>query len=425
MSDFSGKAAISGGGALYAYNSGAVVVAASQFYSNSASFGGALNVAGLSLTLTGGVLHHNEAESEGGALYSDGLAVIDGAEFYSNTAEYGGAISAYDRLTLTRSSLHHNAATQAGGAVGLYFGSSQRAAGLQPQANTPTLAHLQDVAIYNNEAASYGGGIDFEATWLNLVRTRLSANRVLTGNANYAGGGLAVFYGTAVLTDSAVYGNVAQGGPGGGIHASYGATLTVVSSAVYSNAAPAGTGGGLNVTSDNGVSRLRVYNSTIAANSAITGGGVYLDPANTYAVISYTTLYGNLAPTANQISATAELHASILAGSGGQNCVGLYKSYGHNLEDGDTCDLIVSTDLTNTNPLLGPLAWYGGPTLSLPPLDGSPAIDGGDPAICPATDQRGGARPVDGDEAGGAVCDIGAVELGAIVARLFLPLTLR
>ncbi|MCC7361102.1 MAG: hypothetical protein IT317_16580 [Anaerolineales bacterium] len=423
-SHFYQNTALVGGGALYAYNSGAVQVAASQFYSNQAIVGGALAAAGLSLQITGGALHHNTAGVEGGALYSDGLAVIDGTEFYSNTAEYGGAISAYDRLTLTHSSLHHNAATEAGGALGLYFGSSLRAAGLEPQAGTPTSAILQDVAIYNNQAVSYGGGIDFEATWLDVVRTRIYANRVLTGNVNYAGGGLALFYGTTVLTDSAVYGNVAQGGPGGGIHASYAATLTVVSSAVYSNTAPAGQGGGISALSDHGLSPLRIVNSTVAGNTALVAGGVYLDPANT-AVISYTTLYGNLAPTANQISATAALHAVLIAGSGGQNCLGSYKSYGYNLEDGDTCDLMVSSDLTNTNPLLGPLAWYGGPTLSLAPLAGSPAIDAADTANCPAADQRGAARPVDGDNAGGAACDIGAYEFGATVARLFLPLATR
>ena len=44
-------------------------------------------------------------------------------------------------------------------------------------------------------------------------------------------------------------------------------------------------------------------------------------------------------------------------------------------------------------------------------LAGSPAIDAADAAACPATDQRGVARPQDGDDDGEALCDIGAFEL--------------
>ena len=57
------------------------------------------------------------------------------------------------------------------------------------------------------------------------------------------------------------------------------------------------------------------------------------------------------------------------------------------------------------NALLGPLAANGGATSTHALLAGSPAIDTADNATCPATDQRGVARP------GGGVCDKGAYEL--------------
>jgi hypothetical protein len=44
-------------------------------------------------------------------------------------------------------------------------------------------------------------------------------------------------------------------------------------------------------------------------------------------------------------------------------------------------------------------------------LVGSPALDAGDNADCPETDQRGIARPIDGDLDGDAICDIGSFEV--------------
>jgi len=61
--------------------------------------------------------------------------------------------------------------------------------------------------------------------------------------------------------------------------------------------------------------------------------------------------------------------------------------------------------------MLGVLADNGGPIMTHLPETGCPAIDSGDDALCPATDQRGYVRPWDGD--GQTRCDRGAVELGA------------
>ncbi|MCA9978928.1 MAG: hypothetical protein KC413_24375, partial [Anaerolineales bacterium] len=58
-----------------------------------------------------------------------------------------------------------------------------------------------------------------------------------------------------------------------------------------------------------------------------------------------------------------------------------------------------------SDPLLGALAENGGPTQTRALSSGSPAIDAGNNAVCPATDQRGIVRP----QGGG--CDVGAYEL--------------
>jgi len=67
-------------------------------------------------------------------------------------------------------------------------------------------------------------------------------------------------------------------------------------------------------------------------------------------------------------------------------------------------------NLTNGNPLLAPLGNYGGPTLTMPPLHGSLAIDAGLDSVTNflATDQRGYPRR------SGAHVDIGAVEAQAV-----------
>ncbi|MBI5556777.1 MAG: hypothetical protein HY885_04005, partial [Deltaproteobacteria bacterium] len=98
------------------------------------------------------------------------------------------------------------------------------------------------------------------------------------------------------------------------------------------------------------------------------------------------------------------------------NCGGGAKvSNGYNIESANTCGFVGTGDLPDTNPLLNGLASNGGPTQTHALQSTSPALDKADNAVCAAApinnvDQRGQARPVDGDAVPGAVCDIGAYE---------------
>jgi hypothetical protein len=72
--------------------------------------------------------------------------------------------------------------------------------------------------------------------------------------------------------------------------------------------------------------------------------------------------------------------------------------------------VLVSTE----DPRLTPLQDNGGPTWTHALLNDSPAIEAGDNAALPATDQRGYPRLVDSDGNGLTNVDLGAVEDGLV-----------
>ena len=98
---------------------------------------------------------------------------------------------------------------------------------------------------------------------------------------------------------------------------------------------------------------------------------------------------------------------------------------GYNLIGNTTgCFTTVTTDITNTSAVLGPLASNGGPTETLLPQVGSPAINAIPTSTCESaqfldsstpTDQRGISRPQ------GGACEIGSVEVAAPVITKFSP----
>jgi hypothetical protein len=236
----------------------------------------------------------------------------------------------------------------------------------------------------------------------------------ITNGSAYSGGGVGNSSGNVTIERSLISGNRAPfgGGDSGGVE-NFGCPtptcttdqpghLVVDDSTVTGN--DARLVGGIFSWNDNN-NTLTVSNSTIAGNKTMDepGGGARLPAGGGLGVaqgterIQNTIIAGNVDVTGG---VTSQANCGPITGGG-------ITSLGHNLDSGADCGLPAPTDLSNSNPLLGPFQNNGGPTDTLALAANSPALDRvpTSGAGCPPTDQRGVPRPQ------GAACDIGAFEL--------------
>jgi hypothetical protein len=233
--------------------------------------------------------------------------------------------------------------------------------------------HNEGILAVNNCIVA-GNGSDADAGGIYNLGTITISNCTLAANYTYSddlGGGGIHNDGTMTMNNTTLSGNTARGGCGGGL-VNLGA-LTVNNSTFTMNRIPQnGIGGGIY-----NQGALTANNVTVVNNSAgngSQGGGIF----NTQTLNLVNSIVAG-----NSASVSPDLSGSF---SGGNNLIGL-------------------------DPMLAPLGNYGGPTQTMPPLPGSPAIDAGDDSVTSflTTDQRGQPRVI------GAHVDIGAVEANPLM----------
>jgi len=315
---------------------------------------------------------------------------------------------------------------------------------------------------------------------LSMTECTISDNVAGSGGGEGSAGGLSLLgsLGPAVLVDSLIANNTAgsdtsEAAAGGGIVIvpveSFGAVefpVSLPSTLVPSVPEPGDDLGLL----------LHMVNCTVSGNTVLAsndnswGGGIVADGGETGAILaglSFCTVTDNSARRGGGIATAGtpaddssfegviQLKNSIVAGNTalmtdmGNDALGTIASLGGNIvgdaqgwDYSEEMEMAADCgDLIGVDPLLGPLADNGGPTLTHELLPGSPAVDGA--CDCNAiadyhidwdsilvlflfpsstsfqdalnaaveSDQRGEIRPVDGDGDGEERCDIGAVEM--------------
>jgi len=322
-------------------------------------------------TITAGQATGSYPAIYGGGMYNKNGSspTLTNLTFSGNSATYGGGMynAGSSSAALTNITFSGNSATDGGG---IYSVSSNLT--------------LTDVTFSANSAATFGGAM------LNAGSSPTMTDVILTGNSAIYGGGMYNLDSRAALTNVTFSANSAATS-GGGME-NYNSSPTLTNLTFSGNRATYG-GGMFN----NNNSSPALTNVTFSANRATTsGGGMYN--------------VGSSAALTNTLIANSTSGGDCVNGAGGS-----ITSASHNLIEDSGANACGLTDGVNGNiigqdPKLGPLADNGGSTVTHALLVGSPAIDAGTNTGCPATDQRGVIRPIDGDGDSTATCDIGAYE---------------
>jgi hypothetical protein len=334
----------------------------------------------------------------GGAIYTVGSlgTTIVGSTFESNRASNGGAVGAlWGDLSIYNSQFSSNQALGNGAnsintacpVKGHQVGNGGNGGAVLMDGGEAYAVTICGSTLTNNAAGARAfGGAVFRTPDGAMQKTTIDRS-TLAGNSAPNGGAMYFHNSNLIITASTVSANSAASS-GGGLFAD-GSILAFTNDTFVDNIAEQGLGGAI-VLFGNGGS---LQNLTFAGNQA-SGGSGYFGAA----------IAGNTALSINNTLFSANTTrdcGSPMACSTGAS------SGSHNLQWPATHAICSNADRACTsgtvfsNPELGALENNGGPTETEAPLSGSPALGIG--RNCPATDQRGKARPLNG-------CSAGAVE---------------
>ena len=324
--------------------------------------GGLYNGPDSTLSISDCTITGNSAADFGGGVDTRGVALLNGCTISGNSAFDGGGVYGSARLT---------SCTISGNSAGNDGGGFENSSGTQ--------LYLADSTISGNTAANGGGVYGFAA----LSDCTISGNK-----AGSNGGGLFnASKDSTYLGGCTVSGNSAEGG--GGLYTKSETTLTLCT--ISGNSAV--DGGGL----ENG-GAATIQGCTIGGNSAGDEYGGLMN-FNGSAQLTDTIVAGNILPPSgffgDNIADIGGSDAGAVTGS--NNLIGTGGSGGIR---GGTAGNIVLTSLTGLG--LAPLANYGGPTMTVALLPGSPALGSGTAISGLSADQRG--EPI------GSSVDIGAFQ---------------
>jgi hypothetical protein len=314
---------------------------------------------------------------------------------------------------------------------------------------------ITNSTLANNSAGTTGGGFSDED---NESTLNVSGSQFVDNAAGGDGGGIFVGSPTTTITGTMIEGNSSGGADGGGGVFDSGTTLTITDSTIANNMASAGGGGiELETTGSGAATGSTITNSTLSGNSALiaaagnTGGGIDAPAAFTGSLVLVNdTINANSAAdgggvfyagtAGSSFSAENTIVAGNFSNNGGSgpdadNAAGLFTDLGGNLigisgagsgntgfTAGTTHSGTVGTPL---DPLLGPLANNGGPTVGVAGtmtletealLAGSPAIMNGVNIGAPGLDERGFLRS---DFVLATTVDVGAFQFQAASPQTF------
>jgi hypothetical protein len=244
---------------------------------------------------------------------------------------------------------------------------------------TGGIARGANASVADGEGGDGLGGAIYNAGLLQIVSSTLYGNQAIGGSGGQPSGSNGSGRGGAIYSDNAI---------------------VITNSTLSGNSAGVELGHSFGGATYSKNGSVLIRNSTITNNTATSSRGVYVlvDSAATIDIRSSILGQGDVPVTVRDLLIAPANETAQITVTGSNNLMRFQSDYPY---------ITVSTD----DPMLGPLANNGGPTMTHAITFESPAVNLGSNSQSLQRDQRGGAYS---REVGGAV-DIGAFELQTVV----------